>query len=214
MDSKPNQFGVKDLLMLPLIGIAAVGVNSSLNFVLFDIERWWMHLSLNSIEATNWYSKLPGFAILLIETAASRGVDITAVTLVSILLIYLGKRTYAAAFSLVVTMPFSPQIGFDSFSFYIRDNQWLEGWPELAMTLVALIAIGALAVRLSRRGRSRTEHVALAVFFLIGVLGWWRLNPQNFRSPISMVATPDSLVTFAFAQRQACEFLQMELPQS
>lgn len=186
MDSKPYQFGLKDLLLLPVIGLAAIGVNSSLDFVLFDIERWWLHLCLESLETANWYSKLPGFIIRFIETIASRGVDMAAVTLVAVLLVSLGKRTHSAAFLLLVTMPFSPQIGFDSFSFYFRNNQWLEGWPELAIALMVLIAIGALAMRASDQVGSRTQQLALVGFFLIGVLGWWRLNPHNVGSPISM----------------------------
>ena len=112
MNKSRYQFSTKELLLLPLVAIAAPNVNAALNYLFFDMERAAINTWYDSISSTNLIARLPKLVSVSLESFVPRCVDTAVGILIAIALVTIGRLTQPAALLLLVTLPFSPQIGY------------------------------------------------------------------------------------------------------
>lgn len=177
MNESRYQFSTKELLLLPIVAIAALHVNAALNYLLYDVQRAANNVWYDSIASTHWISQLPTFAFFSLESLANRGVDTSVAFLIAMVLVTIGRLTQPASLLLLLTLPFSPQIGRDSLD--INIHALAERWPEFVTTLVGVLVILYLAARTKPCRNSRTQMLALGAFFIVAAFGWWNMNPRG-----------------------------------
>ena len=112
---------------------------------------------------------------------ANRGVDTTVVLLIAIALANVGRLTQPAALLLLVTLPFSPQIGYDSLEISVASVA--ERWLEFLATFVGVVVVLSVAARTKCSCSSRAQVIALSAFFFVAMLGLWNMNPRGFSGP-------------------------------
>lgn len=186
MNESRYQFSTKELLLLPIFAIAATNVNAALNYLLYDVEREFARFWFDSIASTNFMSTLPTPVCESLGGLFIRSVDMVVAYLIAIILVILGRLNQPAAVLLLITLPFSPQIGTNlPLQTMYSDplNTLAACWPEYVTTLVFILILWRIAARMKSCRNSRTQLFALGVFFLIAALGWWKMNPRGFGGP-------------------------------
>ena len=186
MNESRYQFSTKELLLLPLVAIAAFNVNAALNYLLYDVEWEFARFWFDSIASTNFMSTLPSPICESLGGLFIRSVDMVVAYLIAIVFVILGRPTQPAAVLLLVTLPFSPQIGTNlPLQTMALDllGTLAARWPEYLTTLVFILVLLRIAARTKSSRNSRTPWLALAVFFFIAALGWWKMNPRGYGGP-------------------------------
>jgi hypothetical protein len=190
MNESRYQFSTKELLLSPLVAIAAFNVNSAFNYLLYDVEweiaRFWF----DSIATTNFISRLPTPVGESLGGLFIRSVDMVVAYLIAIVLVVLGRLTQPAAVLLLITLPFSPQIGTNLplQTMYLDPLYTLAAcWPEYVTTLVFILVLLFIAARMKSCRNSRTQLLALGVFFFVAVLGWLKMNPRGHSVDIPFI---------------------------
>ena len=186
MNESRYQFSTKELLLLPIFAIAATNVNAALNYLFYDVEREVAKFWFDSIASTNFISRLPTPFCESLGGLFIRSVDMVVAYLIAIVLVILGRLTQSAALLLLITLPFSPQIGTNLplQTMYLDPLNTLAAlWPEYVTTLVFILVLLRIAARMKSCCNSRIPLLALGVFFFIAALGWWKLNPRGFDGP-------------------------------
>lgn len=178
MNETRYQFSTTELLLLPFVAIAAPHVNAALNYLLYDVERASNNIWYDSIASTHLISKLPAAVSFSLESMANRGVDTAVAFLIAIALVTIGRLAQFAALLLLFTLPFSPQIGRSSPD--INVHSLMERWPEFLTTFAGVFVVLYIAARVKCCRGSRTQLLALCVFFFVAALGWWNMNPSGF----------------------------------
>lgn len=179
MNASRYQFSTKELVLLPIVAIAALNVNAALNYLLYDVERASNNFWYDSIASTNLIAKLPTLVSFALESIANRGVDTAVAFLIAIVLVTIGRLTRPASLLLLLTLPFSPQIGRSPLDMNV--HSFTERWPEFVTTLVGVFVVLHIAARTKCFRNSRTQLLALGVFFFVAALGWWNMNPRGSR---------------------------------
>lgn len=183
MNESRYQFSTKELLLLPLVAIAAFNVNAALNYLLYDVEREFAKFWFDSISSTNFISSLPTPVGESLGGLFIRSVDMVVAYLIAIVFVFLGRLTQPAALLLLMTLPLSPQIGtlLPLQTMYLDPLNTLAAfWPEYVTTLVLILVLLRIVARTKSCRNSRTQLLALGVFFFVAVLGWWKMNPQGY----------------------------------
>lgn len=186
MNESRYQFSTKELLLLPLVAIAAFNVNAALNYLLYDVEWGFAGFWFDSIASTNFMSTLPTPVCESLGGLFIRSVDMVVVYLLAIVLVNLGRLTQPAGVLLLITLPFSPQIGTNlPLRTMVLDPLYTLAalWPEYLTTLVFILVLLRIAARTKRCCNSRTQLLALVVFFFVAALGWWKMNPRGYGGP-------------------------------
>lgn len=183
MNKSRYQFSTIELLLLPLVAIAAFHVNAALNYLLYDVEREFVKFWFDSIASTNFISRLPTPVCESLGGLFIRSVDMVVAYLIAVVLVILGRLTQTAALLLLITLPFSPQIGTNLplQTVYLDPLYTLAAcWPEYLTTLVFILVLLHIAARTKSCRNSHAQMLALSVFFFVAVLGWWKMNPQGY----------------------------------
>lgn len=186
MNESHYQFSTKELLLLPIFAIAATNVNAALNYLLYDVEREFARFWFDSIASTNFMSRLRTPFAESLGGLFIRSVDMVAAYLIAIVLVILGRLTQPAAVLLLITLPFSPQIGtLLPLQTMVLDplNTLAALWPVYVTTLVFVLVLWPIVARTKSCRSSRTQLLALGVFFFIAAIGWWKMNPRGYGGP-------------------------------
>jgi hypothetical protein len=186
MNESRYQFSTKELLLLPLVAIAAFNVNAALNYLLYDVEWEFARFWFDSMASTNFMSTLPTPVFESLGGLFIRSVDMVVAYVIAIVLVILGRLTQPAAVLLLITLPFSPQIGKNlPLQTMVLDplSTLAALWPEYLTTLVFILVLLRIAARTKSCRNSRTQWLALAAFFFVASLGCWKMNPRGLGGP-------------------------------